>query len=243
MQLSGRWECRTFPLSCLAVCLCSALHASPRDQVLSGGDIATYGSICALASFSRKELKESLLNNVEFKKLADTHAPQWKTIVQQFYNSNYAKVFEMLEAIKVRAGGRGRTTARAARAWRPPADSISPLMSHVAPLCCLFLICQNDLYLDLFLSSHVNRLIRQIRERAFIQYFKSVKQRHTRRASFGSDLLIPFAMTTHVRVFCFSFFVCVCFCFLPGRTCPCPCLRCRRPSTSTWCSWSARWPS
>jgi len=103
VQLSGRWECRAFPLSCLAVCLCSALHGFPREQVLSGGDIATYGSICALASFSRKELKDSLLNNVEFKKLADTHAPQWKTIVQQFYNSNYAKVFEMLEAIKVGA--------------------------------------------------------------------------------------------------------------------------------------------
>lgn len=84
---------------CLSVCLRSACVV--WGQVLSGGDIATYGSICALASFSRKELKDSLLANAEFKKLQDAHAPHWKTIVQQFYNSNYAKVFEMLENIKV----------------------------------------------------------------------------------------------------------------------------------------------
>lgn len=101
-------------------------------DVLSASDIVTYGSICALASFSRRELKDQVLNNLEFKKLLESTAPTtWKLILQQFYNSNYAKVFELLENIK------------------------------------------SDLYLDLFLSSHVNRLIKQIRERAFIQYFKA----------------------------------------------------------------------
>lgn len=77
------------------------------SDVLSGSDIATYGSICALASFSRKELKEQVLNNAEFKKLLDANASNtWKVILQQFYNSNYAKVFEMIEAIKVRRRSR-----------------------------------------------------------------------------------------------------------------------------------------
>jgi len=80
----------------------------------------------------------------------------------------------------------------------------------------MFLIPQNDLYLDLFLSSHVNRLIRQIRERAFIQYFKSVQQRHA-RSLFSSDLLIPFAISFSRAVcFCFSV-VCVCVFLLPSR--------------------------
>lgn len=76
------------------------------SDVLSGSDVATYGSICALASFSRKELKDHVLNNHEFKKLLDLNTAatgaSWKVILQQFYNSNYGKVFELLEQIKVR---------------------------------------------------------------------------------------------------------------------------------------------
>ena len=88
------------------------------SDVLSGSDIATYGSICALASFSRKELKDHVLNNHEFKKLLDLNTAatgaSWKVILQQFYNSNYGKVFELLEQIKVRKREQRRANARGA---------------------------------------------------------------------------------------------------------------------------------
>jgi hypothetical protein len=147
------------------------------SDVLTGRDVATYGAMCALASFSRKELKDEVINNTEFKKLLDLNAPTtWKLIVQQFYNSNYAKVFELLEGLKV-----SKETGVNRRF-----DHMVCACTH-APLraggsCSR--VCQNDLYLDLFLSSHVNRLIRQIRERAFIQYFKSASS-HTPHARYG----------------------------------------------------------
>jgi hypothetical protein len=70
-------------------------------DVLSASDVVTYGSICALASFGRRQLKE-LIHNVEFKKLLEANAAlTWKPILTAFYNSDYAKVFELLETIKV----------------------------------------------------------------------------------------------------------------------------------------------
>ncbi len=88
----------------------SDLGSSYAD-VLSCSDVVTYASICALASFSRKELKAILhgSSSVEFKKIIDSSSGGsgggaqniWKIILTQFYNSNYAKVFELLETIKV----------------------------------------------------------------------------------------------------------------------------------------------
>jgi len=118
-------------------------------DVVSAYDIVTYGSICALASFNRKELRDLLHHSPEWKKLVDAHATStWKLICQHMYESNYAKAFELLENIK------------------------------------------SDLYLDIFLSSHVNRLIKQIRERAFVQYFKAYMRVDLRvmSSSFNLDL-------------------------------------------------------
>jgi hypothetical protein len=70
--------------------------------VLSSSDVVTYASLAALASFSRRELKDLTHNNTEFRKMLDTHAPNtWKPLLNNFYTSNYAKVFELLDTLKV----------------------------------------------------------------------------------------------------------------------------------------------
>ena len=146
----------------------SDIHGTYTDAV-TGRDVALYGSICALASFNRKELKELVINNAEFKKILEQSAPTtWKIILQQFYNSNYAKVFEMMEQLKVSCN-----INILRRLGRTDNDGIScSFLTLALPFESSSFVLQPDLYLDLFLSSHVNRLMKQIRERAFIQYFK-----------------------------------------------------------------------
>ena len=62
-------------------------------------DAAHYGILCALATFSRSELREQVLMNSEIKKVLDASSP-YRHLVTNFHNSNYSAVFQSLDALK-----------------------------------------------------------------------------------------------------------------------------------------------
>jgi len=68
-------------------------------DVISCKEVAVYGALCVLATYSRSELKNKVLNNSDFKKMLEL-APGWRAIVTNFHQSNYALVFEALEKRK-----------------------------------------------------------------------------------------------------------------------------------------------
>lgn len=49
----------------------SADLGSSFDRVLAPEDIAVYGGLCALATFSREEMKRRVLDNASFKNFLD----------------------------------------------------------------------------------------------------------------------------------------------------------------------------
>jgi len=98
-------------------------------EIIGARDCAIYGALCALACYQRGELKGKVQSNSQFKSLMEL-APGWRSIVNNFQQSNYAAVFAALEGMK------------------------------------------NDLYLDMWLAPHVDRLISRVRDRALIQYFR-----------------------------------------------------------------------
>jgi len=87
-----------------------------------------YGSMTALASYQRRELKQFATTD-SFKRLVE-QAPVWKKIIHDFHANNYSAVFATLEALKA------------------------------------------DLYLDMYLANHVDKLINKIRDKALMEYFK-----------------------------------------------------------------------
>ncbi|KAI9007772.1 26S proteasome subunit RPN7-domain-containing protein [Hyaloraphidium curvatum] len=69
------------------------------NEVISANDIATYGGLCALASFDRAELKAKVIDNAEFKQFLELE-PQIREIIYSFYQSKYTVCLEALERIK-----------------------------------------------------------------------------------------------------------------------------------------------
>lgn len=104
-------------------------HFDSHSSLLAPINIAVYGSICALATFSLQELANQLINSASFKQFAELD-PQLREAVGRFYESKYASCFAILQEIK------------------------------------------NVLLLDMYLSPHVERLYRLIRNKALIRYFE-----------------------------------------------------------------------
>jgi len=69
-------------------------------EVISGRDVAVYGVVCALSHFTRRDLKEKVSNNEEFKKLLEM-LPEWKQVIADFQSSNYARCFKLLNKLKL----------------------------------------------------------------------------------------------------------------------------------------------
>ncbi|ORZ29040.1 26S proteasome subunit RPN7-domain-containing protein [Lobosporangium transversale] len=65
-------------------------------DVISANDIAIYGGLCALASFSRAELKRLVIDNVGFRQYLELE-PHIRDLIQGFYNSNYAVCLDIME--------------------------------------------------------------------------------------------------------------------------------------------------
>lgn len=68
-------------------------------ELLSANNVATYGALCALASFDRQELQKNVIGSSSFKQFLELE-PQLRDILHQFYDSKYASCLKLLEEIK-----------------------------------------------------------------------------------------------------------------------------------------------
>ena len=69
-------------------------------QLLSPNNVATYGALCALASFDRSELQKNVIGSSSFKLFLELE-PQLRDILHKFYESKYASCLRLLGEIKV----------------------------------------------------------------------------------------------------------------------------------------------
>ncbi|KAJ1555943.1 COP9 signalosome complex subunit 1, partial [Cladochytrium tenue] len=68
-------------------------------EVLSANDVATYGGLCALASFDRAELKAKVFDNAEFKQYLELE-PQTREVLELFYGSKYGQCLALLTKLR-----------------------------------------------------------------------------------------------------------------------------------------------
>lgn len=74
-----------------------ALESSPHiNTIMSPSDVATYGGLCALASFARPQLQELINSNVEFRGYLEL-VPHVRDIMELFYASKYTACFALME--------------------------------------------------------------------------------------------------------------------------------------------------
>uniref|UniRef100_A0A1I7YDH1 PCI domain-containing protein n=1 Tax=Steinernema glaseri TaxID=37863 RepID=A0A1I7YDH1_9BILA len=69
------------------------------SDLMSANDVAIYGTICALATFSRTELKERILNNMEFRKFMECDQ-RLVDVVKKFISSDFSAVMDLLNGFK-----------------------------------------------------------------------------------------------------------------------------------------------
>eukprot|EP00667_Euglena_gracilis_P010163 EG_transcript_10339 len=69
------------------------------SEVMSAADIATFGGLCALASFDRRELKLKLIDNPQFKHFLEM-APEVREVIKDFYDSRYTTCLSALERLR-----------------------------------------------------------------------------------------------------------------------------------------------
>lgn len=73
--------------------------ATSYSDILSPADIATYGALCAMASYKRAEIKSRVIENAKFRDYLDA-APEMRDAVQFFYTSRYTECLNLLDRIK-----------------------------------------------------------------------------------------------------------------------------------------------
>ncbi|KAI8142778.1 26S proteasome subunit RPN7-domain-containing protein [Fennellomyces sp. T-0311] len=69
------------------------------NGVLSANDVAIYGTLCALASYSRQDLRTKVMANSAFRSYLELE-PQMREMIDSFYNSKYATCLELLESYR-----------------------------------------------------------------------------------------------------------------------------------------------
>jgi COP9 signalosome complex subunit 1 len=67
--------------------------------VLAPVNIAVYGSLCALATYTRQELATQLINSASFKQFSELD-PQLRDAVAKFYESKYAACLAILQEVR-----------------------------------------------------------------------------------------------------------------------------------------------
>ncbi|KAJ6872724.1 COP9 signalosome complex subunit 1-like [Populus alba x Populus x berolinensis] len=80
------------------------LEVSPElgnsyNQVIAPQDVATYGGLCALASFDRAELKSKVIDNPNFRNFLEL-VPEVRELIHDFYSSHYASCLDYLGNLK-----------------------------------------------------------------------------------------------------------------------------------------------
>lgn len=68
-------------------------------EVIAPQDVATYGGLCALASFDRSELKNKVIDNINFRNFLEL-VPEVRELIHDFYASRYASCIEYLQNLK-----------------------------------------------------------------------------------------------------------------------------------------------
>ncbi|XP_016839355.1 COP9 signalosome complex subunit 1 [Nasonia vitripennis] len=68
-------------------------------EILSPGNVALYGGLCALATFDRHELQKQVIFSSSFKLFLELE-PQLRDIIFKFYESKYASCLKLLDEIK-----------------------------------------------------------------------------------------------------------------------------------------------
>ncbi|KAK8587958.1 hypothetical protein V6N13_086917 [Hibiscus sabdariffa] len=68
-------------------------------EVIAPQDVATYGVLCALASFDRTELKNKVIDNINFRNFLEL-VPEVRELINDFYSSHYASCLEYLGNLK-----------------------------------------------------------------------------------------------------------------------------------------------
>lgn len=69
------------------------------NEFLSVNNVATYGALCALASFSREQLYRLVITSTTFKLFLETE-PQLREALTKFYESKYANCLSILDDLK-----------------------------------------------------------------------------------------------------------------------------------------------
>jgi COP9 signalosome complex subunit 1 len=73
--------------------------ANSYNDVIASQDVATYGGLCALASFDRTELKNKVIDNFIFRIYLEL-VPEVRELINDFYFSRYASCLEYLGNLK-----------------------------------------------------------------------------------------------------------------------------------------------
>ncbi|KAL1501884.1 hypothetical protein ABEB36_007124 [Hypothenemus hampei] len=68
-------------------------------ELLSPGNVAIYGGLCALATFDRPELQKHVVNNGSFKPFLELE-PALRDAILKFYESKYAACLRLLDDMK-----------------------------------------------------------------------------------------------------------------------------------------------
>ena len=74
-------------------------HFDTHFAILMPVNIAVYGSLCALATFTRQELANQLINSTSFRQFAELE-PQMREAVSRFHESKYALCLSILQEVK-----------------------------------------------------------------------------------------------------------------------------------------------
>ncbi|XP_067088521.1 COP9 signalosome complex subunit 1 isoform X1 [Osmerus mordax] len=68
-------------------------------ELLSPGNVAVYGGMCALATFDRQELQKNVISSSSFKLFLELE-PQVRNVIFKFYESKYASCLKLLDDMK-----------------------------------------------------------------------------------------------------------------------------------------------
>ncbi|CAN6566232.1 unnamed protein product [Malus baccata var. baccata] len=69
------------------------------NEVIAPQDVATYGGLCALATFDRMELKNKVIDNLNFRNFLEL-VPEVRELINDFYSSHYASCLDYLGNLK-----------------------------------------------------------------------------------------------------------------------------------------------
>eukprot|EP00124_Ichthyophonus_hoferi_P002164 Ihof_evm15s136 gene=Ihof_evmTU15s136 len=95
----GQLANKRYRLAALSFLDVSADLCGNMTDVISLADIGLYGGLCALASFDRRDLKKSVIDNVGFKLFLE-NMPILRELISDFYNCRYGACLEHLNTIR-----------------------------------------------------------------------------------------------------------------------------------------------